>query len=101
MRSMLLLIALSSGCGASSDTSDPTTAAATLASTTLHVEGMTCGSCAVTIRVAATKLDGVASVEVSYDKGTATVQYDPAKIEPAAIAKVISELGYKTSVVEG
>jgi len=98
---LLLVTTLAIGCGESPSTSEPVTQAASLSTATLTVEGMTCGSCEVTIRVAATKLDGVESVEVSYDKGSATVEYDAARIEPAAVAKAITDLGYPATVEEG
>lgn len=100
MRYLLLAATLAIGCGQPSSTSEPSHATQ-LATATLNVEGMTCGSCEVTIRVAATKLDGVESVEVSYDEGSATVHYDPGKIEPASVAKAITDLGYPSAVDEG
>jgi mercuric ion binding protein len=101
MRYLLLATTLAIGCGQHSSTSERSSQATQLATVTLSVEGMTCGSCEVTIRVAATRLDGVESVDVSYDEGSATVHYDPAKIEPASVAEAITNLGYPSSVDEG
>ncbi|MBX2802286.1 MAG: heavy-metal-associated domain-containing protein [Myxococcales bacterium] len=74
------------------------TAAVHLASTTLHVEGMTCASCEVTVRTVAGKVDGVHSVDVDHATGVATVQYDPARIGPVAVASAITAMGYPTQV---
>ncbi len=69
------------------------------AKVTLKVEGMTCAGCAVAVKMAAKKVDGVKATDVDVAKGTADVTYDPSKTSPAAIAKVITERsGFKTSV---
>lgn len=72
--------------------------AAIRAGTTLHVEGMTCAYCAVAIRPALGKLDGVLSTEVDVEGEKATVTYDPAKVTPDAIAKEVRDLGYPATV---
>ena len=62
----------------------------------LTVTGMTCAGCEAAVRIAAKAIDGVTSVAVSYERGTAEVTYDPAKTTPAAIATVIADkTGYK------
>lgn len=58
---------------------------------TLKVSGMTCAGCEVAVRLAARSVDGVQAVTVSYAKGKADVTYDPAKTNPAEIAKVITK----------
>ena len=58
---------------------------------TLKVSGMTCAGCEVAVRLAARSVDGVQDVKVSYAKGKADVTYDPAKTNPADIAKVITK----------
>lgn len=67
----------------------------------LKIAGMTCGGCATAVKIAAKKIDGVVSTDVSYEKGQADVTYDPAKTNPAAIAKAISErTGFKAEAQE-
>lgn len=101
MRAVLLLVTLAvAGCGATTD-ARPAVVDATLASTTLRVDGMTCASCEVSIRVAAEKLDGVQAAEVDFETGSATVRYDPAKVTPTQIAETISGLGYPAAVDGG
>ncbi len=43
---------------------------------------MTCGSCAVTTRLALSKVNGVNSADVSFEKKEAKVTYDPALVTP-------------------
>ncbi len=59
------------------------------------VEGMTCGGCAVAIRTAVEKLDGVVSARADHKAGRATVVYDPHAVKPDAIVGAIERLGYK------
>lgn len=63
----------------------------------LKIEGMHCGSCAVGIQMLVSQMDGVKSVEVSYDDKKGTFEFDPAKVSKDAIVKSISELGYTAS----
>ncbi len=83
---------------AATSSTEATAPAAATSTTTLHVEGMTCSSCAVAIRTALGKLDGVVSTVVHVDGKKATVTYDPAKVTPAAIAQKVSDLGYPATV---
>ncbi|HEX9459046.1 MAG TPA: heavy metal-associated domain-containing protein [Thermoanaerobaculia bacterium] len=76
-----------------------TTTSPKTATTTLHIEGMTCGSCATAVKIVLQKTAGVVSSTVSYEEKRAIVTYDPAKTTPAKIAGAISTaLRYKVSV---
>lgn len=66
-----------------------------LATVQLEVEGMTCGGCAVAVRVALKKLQGVTKAQVSYEKRSAAVTYDPARVEVAAMIEAIADLGFR------
>lgn len=70
-----------------------------LASATLSVEGMTCASCTVTVRMVLKKLDGVKDAEVKLDEKRAVVRYDPAKVTPLQLAEAVSGAGYRANVV--
>lgn len=72
--------------------------AAAQASVTLHVEGMTCASCAVAVRTALRKLDGVRDAQVNVSAKTAKVEYDPAKVAPADLVEAVRRLGYDARV---
>ena len=60
-----------------------------------QITGMTCGGCAAGVKMAVKKLDGVAKVEASYDKGNAVVTYDPDKVTSEQIKDAIKKLGYE------
>jgi len=56
------------------------------------VEGMTCGNCVAHVTRALGSLQGVTAETVEI--GKATVSFDPAVIEPAAIVRALTEDGY-------
>ncbi len=65
------------------------------------VSGMTCGSCAVTIRTALARMDGVGPVDVDVAAGIATVGFDPERVSPLDIAQAISATGYEAALLAG
>ena len=67
---------------------------------TFEVEGMTCGGCELGVKMKVKKLDGVESVEASYEDSEAEVVYDPEKVTPNDIVAAIEELGYSAELVE-
>lgn len=75
--------------GASQGTQQPAILRATF-----KVSGMTCAGCEMTIKLALEKTPGVRSAEVSYDRGEAIVEYDPAKITTEKLRDAINETGY-------
>ncbi|MBT9494995.1 MAG: heavy-metal-associated domain-containing protein [Paucibacter sp.] len=60
------------------------------------VSGMTCGGCTGSVQRALSKVDGVAQAEVILQPGTATVLFDPARVNAAQIESAINKLGYVT-----
>lgn len=76
-------------------------AAAQPATVTLAIDGMTCASCGVTIKVALKKLDGVKDATVSFKDKRAQVTYDPARVTPDRMVKAIEDAGYKARVEKG
>jgi len=62
---------------------------------TLSVSGMTCTSCEHHIESEVIKLSGVSSVKASYAGKSATVEYDPNKVDEAKIVEAINSTGYK------
>jgi len=65
---------------------------------TLHVKNMTCAVCPITVRKALEKVQGVAGVKVDLDAKTATVTFDPDKVNAAELIKATTEAGYPASV---
>lgn len=60
-------------------------------STTLKIDGMTCGHCVSAVTAALQKVPGVVSAEVSLDKGQAVVKGDA---DAAALVRAVEEEGY-------
>ena len=61
------------------------------------VEGMHCGGCAKSVTGAIEQLPGVRKVDVSLEKSAATIEYDGAAIQPAAIVSAIEAAGFEAS----
>jgi copper chaperone CopZ len=55
------------------------------------IAGMTCGSCAVTARIAIQRSPGVYKAEVLYDEAKATVWYDSTRTSPDQIIAVLKK----------
>ena len=65
----------------------------------LEIEGMTCGSCAASITTAVKKIDGVRTVEISFEQKGGTVEFDPAKANEQAIVEAVNNAGFKAQRV--
>ena len=60
----------------------------------LTVNGMTCSSCERHIESEVIKLSGVSSVKASYSGKSATVEYNPEKVNKEKIVAAINSTGY-------
>lgn len=73
-----------------------------LATADFAVEGMTCGGCAIATEMSVRKLEGVASVDASYDEesgqGRCFVEYDPEMLGVDAIAEAIRAAGFEPTL---
>lgn len=67
-------------------------------SVTLSVPGMTCVTCPITVKKALSKVDGVQSAEVSYEKREAIVTFDDTKTKVAALTEATKNAGYPSTV---
>jgi Cu+-exporting ATPase len=65
-----------------------------VSSIALTVEGMTCASCAVAVRIALRRLNGVRDARVSVEEKRAVVSYEPTKVTPQQIVDAVNSLGY-------
>lgn len=65
---------------------------------TLDVKGMDCAACPVTVKVVLGKQAGVADVKMDARQNTAVVTFDPTKVSAEALAKVVTDTGYPTTV---
>ena len=59
---------------------------------------MTCNSCALSIRLALSRLPGIGKAEVSFPEKRARVTYDPNRVQPQRMVQAIKELGYNARV---
>ena len=73
---------------------------ARMATVEIPVEGMTCASCAARIQRSLDDVAGVEQANVNYATARATVTYDPARVEPAALTRTIGDLGYRVPETE-
>lgn len=64
----------------------------------LDVQNMTCPVCPITIRKALERVPGVIAASVSYKDKTATVTYDPARTNPAALEKATRNAGFPATI---
>jgi len=88
-------VGLIGGIGFPPSSADPVPVKAeNLATATFAVENMTCATCPITVKKAMSRVEGVRSVEVDFDKKTATVTFDPAVASPEAIAAASTNAGY-------
>ena len=65
---------------------------------TLSVPGMTCAACPITVKKALSKVEGVSTIDVSFDKHEAVVTFDDAKTNVQALTKATEDAGYPSSV---
>jgi Cu+-exporting ATPase len=67
----------------------------------LPITGMTCAACARRIERRLTKTPGVASANVNFATGRATVEYDPARTGVRQFVSAVEEIGYGVIDVAG
>ena len=66
---------------------------------TMKIEGMMCGHCEAAVKKALEALDGVASAEVSHEKGTAVVTLEK-DVDNAVLTKAVEDKDYKVVSVQ-
>jgi Cu+-exporting ATPase len=74
-------------------------AIAHMATTTLKVEGMTCGACTSAIESGFQGVDGVGNVSISLVMERAVIQHDPETISADQIKEVIEDRGFDADVL--
>ncbi|KAM0707213.1 hypothetical protein Q7P35_006544 [Cladosporium inversicolor] len=70
-----------------------------MTTTTLKVEGMTCGACTSAVESGLQNLDGVGSVSVSLVMERAVVSHDASKISAQEIRDVVEDRGFDAEVL--
>jgi len=66
----------------------------------IPVTGMNCAACAVSVQSMAAAQEGVVNASVNFAAQTLQVEYDPEKINPGYLQKVIQSIGYDLIVDE-
>ncbi|KAI9817164.1 MAG: hypothetical protein M1827_001276 [Pycnora praestabilis] len=70
-----------------------------LATTTMRVEGMTCGACTAAIEKGFKDVEGIGLVSVSLVMGRAVVVHDPLKVPAAQVKEIIEDRGFDAEVL--
>ena len=65
--------------------------------TTIKVDGMSCGGCVKSVTGVLTALDGVAKAEVSLEQKQAVVEFDAGKVTRDQLKGVIEDAGFEAS----
>jgi len=60
----------------------------------IPITGMTCTTCATTVRKGLCEIPGVKQADVNFASEKASIEYDPTKVNLAKIKDTVSELGY-------
>ncbi len=69
--------------------------------TTLTIGGMHCATCAITIHDALTEVPGVASAQVNFALGKATIDYDASVASESELRKAVENAGYTVLEIKG
>lgn len=70
-----------------------------MATTTLKVEGMTCGACTSAVESAFKGIDGAGAVSVSLMMGRAVVHHDPTRLPAEKVAEIVEDSGFDAEVL--
>jgi len=74
---------------------------ATYAKAEFTIDGMTCAiGCAATIQKKISKMDGVKSATVDFDRKLAMVEYNEAKVTPATLEEAVGKVSDTYKVIE-
>ncbi len=69
-----------------------------MATSTLNIQGMTCGGCVRSVTNALQGIAGVSTVAVNLAAAKATVEHDAAVISPQALVEVVDDIGFEASL---
>ncbi|CAI7567094.1 unnamed protein product [Penicillium manginii] len=70
-----------------------------MATTTVKIDGMTCGACTSAVESAFRGIDGAGDVSVSLIMGRAAIQHDPSILAPAKVAEMIEDCGFDAAIL--
>ncbi|MER3427241.1 MAG: hypothetical protein C4334_03935 [Pyrinomonas sp.] len=69
-------------------------------SVTLRIGGMSCASCATTVKLALEGVAGVHQAEVNFDRAEAVVKYDPRLARAEDLIAAVHNSGYSAEIIE-
>ncbi|PGH11626.1 hypothetical protein AJ79_04766 [Helicocarpus griseus UAMH5409] len=78
---------------------EPPRSPAHMATTTLKVDGMTCGACTSAVEGAFKGVEGAGTVSVSLIMGRAVVHHDPDILSADSVAEMIEDRGFDAKVI--
>ncbi|KZF22112.1 heavy metal translocatin [Xylona heveae TC161] len=70
-----------------------------MATTTVRIDGMTCGACTSAVESGFSKVDGIGSVSVSLVLERAVVVHDPQTVSPDEIKEIIENRGFDAQIL--
>ncbi|KAJ8108214.1 hypothetical protein ONZ43_g6492 [Nemania bipapillata] len=70
-----------------------------VATTTVAIEGMTCGACTSSVEGGFTGLDGILRFNISLLAERAAITHDPTKVSPEKIAEIIEDRGFGAKIL--
>ena len=65
--------------------------------TTIKVDGMSCGGCVKSVTGVLTALEGVATAEVSLEQKQAVVEFDATRVTRDQLKAVIEDAGFEAN----
>jgi copper chaperone len=71
-----------------------------MTTTTIQVDGMSCGGCSSRVGRLLTELPGVTKADVELSSGLARVEFDAAKVGHEALLTVIRDAGFGARIPE-
>ncbi|KAI1076176.1 heavy metal translocatin [Whalleya microplaca] len=70
-----------------------------VATTTVAIEGMTCGACTSAVEGGFNGLDGILRFNISLLAERAVIAHDPTKVSPEKIAEIIEDRGFDANIL--
>lgn len=77
-----------------------TAAALPTARVEFRIKGMDCPACAIGLEATLSQREGVRQATVDYERGWATVDYDPQKVTPERLLAVIADAGFEGVMIQ-
>ena len=97
---LLVALSASTACRREVDTAAQSASAVGIAArtVTIPVDGMICQVCAGRVKSTLRTVHGVENAEISLEKRSAVIRYEPGQVGPDQLTRAINELGYKAGV---